>query len=143
MAATELQPESAPPPPTRWSWPLLLVGFVVCVTPIILVGGFRDGFTYWNCLPVVLALVVLVVSRQGVAARTFAAVSVGFSILVHLAWAGDWGGTATGSSTSGLIFIFIPFWSIIFGVVASLIAWLVCRFAPRSSSTSHRHDNQE
>ena len=56
--------------------------------------------------------------RKGLKAETFAGLyaGVGFAagclagvMFVHLAWFFDWWGTKTGSSTSGLIFIFIPF----------------------------------
>jgi hypothetical protein len=34
---------------------------------------------------------------------------------VHAAWLFDWGGTATGSSTSGLIFLFLPLYALVMG----------------------------
>jgi len=124
MPATESERESTSRASARWSWPLSFAGFLVCLVPIFYVGGFRDSFTYWNCLPVAIAFIVLLVSRQSTPARAFALVSAGITVFMHLAWIGDWGGITTGSSTSGLIFIFIPAWSVAFGIVASFIARL-------------------
>jgi len=53
------------------------------------------------------------------ALSAFSLVVALFVALAHLAWTFDWGGTATGSSTSALMFIFLPPWSIVFGVVAA------------------------
>jgi hypothetical protein len=39
-------------------------------------------------------------------------------MFAHAAWAFDWGRTATGSSTSGLIFIFLPIYAVVLGGLA-------------------------
>jgi len=41
----------------------------------------------------------------------------GLTLAIHLAWIFDWGDTATGSSTAGLIFLFIPIYATALGGV--------------------------
>jgi hypothetical protein len=129
--------------PARSPWAVFLLVLILCLAPVFGVGGFRNGFTYWNALPVVVAFGVLAVFGLRPAASTFAAVTIGFTELFHFAWFGDWGGTATSSSTSAILFVFIPFWSILFGLIAAFVAWLVARFArrttPRSPFSPRRH----
>ena len=87
------------------------------------VGGWNP-FTAWNLLPVMAVLAgSLAFSRVGRERGRLRRVAIAFSVgvlavvaLTHLAWLFDWGGTATGSSTGGLIFIFIPFWAGIVGI---------------------------
>ena len=123
-----------------WAFP---AAFVLCLTPIFLVGGFSSGFTYWNAAPVAMAFALLAAFGDNRFTGTFAVVAIGFTELMHIAWIGDLGDTATGSSTSGLIFIFLPFWSVLFGLIAVFVAWIISRFAPRtaprSASQQRRH----
>ena len=87
------------------------------------VGGWNP-FTVWNLLPVAAVFAgSLAFSRVGGGRDRLRRVAVAFSVgviavvaLTHLAWLLDWGGTATGSSTGGLIFIFIPIWAGIVGI---------------------------
>jgi hypothetical protein len=48
-----------------------------------------------------------------VARIAFSVAALGFVALLHLAWLLDWGGTATGSSTAGLIFLFAPIYTML------------------------------
>jgi hypothetical protein len=51
-------------------------------------------------------------------------ISLGLLLFGHLAWYFDWQGTKTGSSTSGLIFIFLPLYAVILGGIGYLFGWL-------------------
>ena len=95
-------------------WPFLLVaGFIA------LAEGPLNPFWIWNVIPVALAYALLHRARR----RAFrAAPEVAFIVLccgpllyAHAAWLFDWGHTATGSSTSGLIFIFLPIYAVLLG----------------------------
>ncbi|TCK18561.1 hypothetical protein DFR30_1840 [Thiogranum longum] len=53
--------------------------------------------------------------------------SMALSGYIHLAWIFDWGESRTGSSTAGLIFIFIPIYVLISGGIGYLIGWGIDR----------------
>jgi hypothetical protein len=55
--------------------------------------------------------------RRGILA--FALVAAGFAGLGHLAWRLDWDGAQTGSSTSALMLLFLPFWALLLGGLAA------------------------
>ena len=115
---------------------LLSLPYLVIVVLIIRAQGSFDVFTVWNCFPVAVAFGALVggLRFRGPRAAAFIAFSVIAALLpalFHLAWLFDWGGTATGSSTSALAFIFVPFWVGILAAVAAAIAWCVARFFHR------------
>jgi hypothetical protein len=84
----------------------------------------------WNLVPVVIGLVTSAIgarqSRLSPAARlvlgVFCVAVLTCVALFHLAWRFDWGGTSTGSSTAGLIFIFAPVYCIVVAAVAAGIA---------------------
>jgi len=111
---------------------LIYSSFLFIVALIIHAQGRFTGFAVWNCVPVAAALGALnagLRSRGPAAAGmiTFSVVAALFPALFHLAWMFDWGGTATGSSTSALAFIFVPLWAIGFAAVAAAIAWAIAR----------------
>lgn len=88
----------------------------------------------WNLLPLLLA--GRVVARGTGAARrswsgvAFAGVATLATGLLHTAWVCDWGGTQTGSSTAGLIFLFAPIYALVLGTVG----WAVVRVVERLSA---------
>lgn len=106
---------------------------------VIGVEGATNPFTVWNVLPLLLAGVVVHRStdkggsdgsiRQSVsgAARGFAVAVAAVVSLGHLAWLFDWGGTATGSSTSALLFVVLPLLALLAGVVAWGVAAVMGR----------------
>ncbi len=51
----------------------------------------------------------------------FMAFSIIFSIFYHITWYIDWQGTRTGSSTSALIFVWLPLYSLIPGFVGYML----------------------
>jgi fucose 4-O-acetylase-like acetyltransferase len=95
-----------------------------------LLVAYAEGFHWiavWNLMPLALAMAAIV---RGTAARplkwsvvAFAGVTTLLIALTHAAWVFDWGGTQTGSSTAGLIFLFSPIYSILLGTAV----WAVTR----------------
>jgi hypothetical protein len=88
----------------------------------------------WNCAPILAALGLNFVTRtHGPGARFagygFASGSTSLALFGHLMWAFDIGKTATGSSTSALLFAFLPCYAFILGLIlgapAGLIGYLV------------------
>jgi len=81
--------------------------------PVLVVHGPGPG-NWWNLAPLAVAALVLALLRNRTGGSRFAA--PGFALFTaaavaggHLAWVADLGGTATGSSTSGLLFVVLPF----------------------------------
>lgn len=95
-----------------------------------LLVAYAEGLHWiavWNLMPLAVAMATIV---RGTAAKpltwsaiAFAGVTTLLIALTHAAWVFDWGGTQTGSSTSGLIFLFSPIYSILLGTAA----WAVTR----------------
>lgn len=105
--------------------PFLLIGGLV-----VHAQGSFSGFAIWNCLPVAASFGALAVAlhNRGPMARgliVFSVLTTSFIAFFHLAWLFDWGGTATGSSTAGLAFIFVPIWACILGSILAVIAGVI------------------
>ena len=96
---------------------------------LIILGSFlifSEGvsiniFTAWNLTPLIVSFALYSYAKKKgkhlFGAYGFLIGSMLVSGYIHLAWMFDWGGTATGSSTSALIFIFIPVYSVIAGLM--------------------------
>lgn len=98
-------------------------------------------FTVWNLLP--LGAAGLALRAAGAASQRAAATAapsrapaLAFAVAVaavvgvaHLAWHLDWGGTATGSSTAGLLFVVLPLLALAAGATAWAGARVVLRIA--------------
>jgi hypothetical protein len=107
---------------------------------------------FWNLLPVVstCAIASLAIRTTALSSRRILTALAAFCLavltsagLLHLAWQFDWGRTATGSSTSGLIFIFAPLLELAIGAVAALLTVGVIvgrRFGNYWSAHWERHD---
>ena len=95
------------------------------------VEGFLNPFWIWNCLPI--AIGYWLVTRRDKPDRSmlpeaaFVFVACGLTMLAHAAWLFDWGGTATGSSTSGLMFVVLPVYASALGGAAFAVTWLFAR----------------
>jgi len=114
---------------------ILSVPFLLVVALVVYTEGF-NRFTIWNALPVAIGFGVLVngLRSRGANAVGCIAFAVSVTALVafsHLAWLFDWGSIASSSSTSGLVFIFFPFWEILFAAIIALITWVVGRVVLR------------
>ncbi|MDB6135834.1 MAG: hypothetical protein JWM59_4077 [Verrucomicrobiales bacterium] len=104
------------------------VPFLLVAALVVHVSGSFSGTALWNALPVGMgfgALQAGLSSRRAMAAGCIAfAVSITLLVaLFHLAWLFDWGGTATGSSTSAVAFMFVPLWAVLFAGIIGLVAW--------------------
>ncbi|MEW8351156.1 MAG: hypothetical protein AB2689_04935 [Candidatus Thiodiazotropha taylori] len=103
----------------------LFIVFAEGVTP--------NMFTIWNLLPVLVAYLLFKRAAEKRKIGTisgaigFLVVGIGFLLFAHLSWLFDWGGTKTGSSTAGLIFLFAPIWSLVLGGVGYLVGNVVGR----------------
>ncbi len=109
---------------------LIAVGlFILPAFFVFSVEGYLNPFAYWNTAPILLAWFILRDTDKGefeiplAGTLTFSVLTVGFIVLIHMAWFFNWGDTATGSSTSGLIFIFIPIYALAVGVLGLLLGW--------------------
>ena len=115
---------------------MILIGLALAVGALVVGVEGLSPFTIWNLLPVILVLVTAILAertvprREWIRAITASAGVVALTVvtLAHLAWHFDWSGTATGSSTSGLIFLVTPVWAVGTAAVlagAGLVAWAV------------------
>lgn len=124
-----------PNKPTRKAAESIIIGvLVVSLIFIAAVEGVFNPFWLWNALPVVVSLGLLLrfvrrYESSGVplvaGAAAFALVAVGIVLAFHFAWAFDIAQTATGSSTSGIAFVFIPIWALLGGGGAFLVVSIV------------------
>ncbi len=121
---------------------IILISFLLlCSIFILLVEGVSaDIFIFWNLLPIVIGYFVLkysFVNRASFVSSLpgfgYLILGIGFSILAHAAWFFDWGETQTGSSTSGLMFIFIPVFSIVFGGVGFIVGGILHRLLQKQT----------
>jgi len=108
-----------------------------------------NGFSLWNLVPFVAAsgcteMIVRSGGGSWVGTRFSLKVcaicaTIGFDwlpVFFLIAWVADLGGTKTGSSTSGLAFIFIPIWSLMFGAVGAVTGLLVGHIAEKRMSNN-------
>jgi len=94
----------------------------------VYVGGLANPFTVWNLVPLaVVAVGQHRASRSSLAAIGFTIVTCAIVAVAHLAWLFDWGGTATGSSTAGLMFVTLPIVALLVGSVGWLAGWAIGR----------------
>jgi len=84
-----------------------------------------DLFTIWNMLPLIISLILYKYGqKQEIKIYGAYGFLIGGMILsgyFHMAWFFNWDGIKTGSSTSGLIFIFIPIYSLIPGGIGYFV----------------------
>ncbi len=105
---------------------LLLAAYVVGVSNLLVLA--------WNALPLVVAWLVQHVvfgartqrSKAIIwAAGGFALLTTGVVATALLAWLFDWGGTATGASTAGLMFVVLPVVALLAGGVGWIVGWVL------------------
>ncbi len=101
------------------SWRVRQVLFLLMVAFVAYVEGFTNPIWIWNCVPIAVSYVLLSRARQKeinpLPEIGFFAVACGVVLFAHAAWLYDWGGTATGSSTAGLMFIALPVYACVLG----------------------------
>lgn len=109
---------------------------ILCLTLlfIVYVEGFNNPFSAWNITPPAAAIFILLFKGKTdevqaapgrYAAYGFALGTVLVDATAHAAWLFDWRSTATGSSTSGLIFVVLPFLAFFAGCMGMLVGWLI------------------
>src|SRR5437762_7643441 len=93
-------------------------------------GGFfgGGGFIIWNCVPVLLAFLVLERALKKasasaiVGAYVFSIIAVGLTVWCYASFIW-WPPRGPGSSTASIIFVFLPAYSVIAGSVPEVIVW--------------------
>ena len=112
------------------------VALALTAVLVAYVGGVTNPFTVWNLVPLVVAAAVKYCALPtSLAAIGFALLTCTVVVVAHLAWLFDWGSTATGSSTAGLMFVTLPVLALLAGGVGWLTGWMMGRIVLRT-----RHD---
>lgn len=104
---------------------------IATISAIYYVQGTEDNNAINHALPVLIALIPIVfvdrmkssVSKRATYAFTFS--TIGITFIVYTAWITDIGQFSSGSSTNGIILLFLPLYSLIVGCIASMIAIVV------------------
>src|SRR5205823_669659 len=97
-------------------------------------GG--GGFIIWNCVPVLLAFLVLeralkrATGSAIVGAYIFSTIAVGLTVWCYASFIW-WPPRGPGSSTASIIFVFLPIYSVIAGSIFGAVVWGIFRFAQR------------
>lgn len=109
---------------------ILIIGFVAYVE------GPLNPFWAWNALPILLGYILLrraaKVSSKPIPELAYVIASSIFVVLFHIAWMLDLGNIQTGSSTSGLVFIFLPIYAVILGGGAFGLGYVLTHRRQRS-----------
>ena len=117
--------------------PFILTGFVAIGYANVTADNRWAGinvFTLWNCLPLSIAAITFVpaATRSPRAHRRLrdlwariglAGAILGSTLCIYFSWKFDWWNARTGSSTSGLIFIVIPLWTLLSGLIGLGAGW--------------------
>lgn len=110
----------------------LILSTILCSLYIVFTeGGSPNMFTIWNLSPIFLCYFILKNSfkEKNKSSRwnsiCFTLTTVGSIIYVHTAWWQNWQEIKTGSSTSAIIFIFLPIYSIILGSIIFFFSWFI------------------
>jgi hypothetical protein len=113
------------------SWRVRQVLFLVMAAFVGYVEGFTNPFWVWNCVPIVASYLLLSRARQRnknpLPEIAIFVIACGSVLFAHAAWLNDWGGTATGSSTAGLMFVVLPVYASVLGGAAFGLAVLFSR----------------
>jgi hypothetical protein len=111
----------------------------VAVIALVLYPAFHEGFGFklalWDCIPPTLGLILLASANNEAAHRftisaVFAIISALIMLFFVIAWFFTPLDTDPHSTTTALVFVFAPLWSIGIAIVAAGITWLVTRPAP-------------
>lgn len=102
----------------------MVVALFVIVNMAISASGFDLSalvFLAWNVAPCILAYAAVTRRTAAYPAAGFAVGALGLTLLMHAQWMFDIGGAQTGSSTSALIFIFIPVYAVATGLIGAVV----------------------
>jgi hypothetical protein len=131
--------------------PFILTGFVAICYANVNAGDIWAGinvFTLWNCIPLLLAAVMLIPAAiQSPQANRrlrdlwvrigLAGAILGSTLCVYFTWKFNWWDARTGSSTSALIFIFAPLWTLFSGLIGLGVGWFAQRLIPKRFHSTH------
>jgi len=110
------------------SWRVRQILFLWMVAFVAFVEGVTNLFWIWNCVPIAVSYVLLWRARQSATNPlpeiAFFLVACGIVLFAHAAWHLDLGGTASGSSTAGLMFVVLPVYACVLGGAAYGLAVL-------------------
>ena len=105
--------------PSRGGLMLTRLAFALPLVFVAYVEGFLNPFWLWNSLPFGVGLgLVDRAQRLGRSLWPAAGFTLGsgaFSLYFHVAWLFDWSGTSTSSSTSAVMFVFLPIYAFVPG----------------------------
>ncbi len=130
--------------------PFILTGFVVIGYANVTADDRWAGinvFTLWNCIPLSIAAITLVPAatrsphthrrlRDLWARIGLAGAILGSTLCIYFSWKFDWWKARTGSSTSGLIFIVIPLWTLLSGLIGLGAGWFAQQLIPNRFHSS-------
>ena len=139
--------------------PFILTGFVaIGYANVTAYDGWAglNVLTLWNFIPTLLAAIALIPaatrSRSVPSGESphndrrlrdlwvtigLAGAILGTTLCAHFFWKFDWWNSRTGSSTSGLIFIVIPLWTLTAGLIGSGLGWIAQRLIPKRFHSTH------
>ena len=104
------------------SWRVTQFLFLLMAAFVAWVEGFTNPFWLWNCLPIAASYWLLSRARRTginpLPEIAFYVIACGTVLFAHAAWLYDWGGTATGSSTAGLMFVVLLVYACVLGGAA-------------------------
>lgn len=109
---------------------------IILALSVLFVGYAEPSispFIVWNILPIVVVLIILRYTDRVVDSSLpkqvgiygFVFLTTGTVVIAHLAWLLDWGGTATGSSTSALMFVTLPILALLSGCIGWFAGWCI------------------
>jgi hypothetical protein len=128
--------------------PFILTGFVAIGYANVTAADRWVGinlFTLWNCIPLLLAAITLIpaaIRSRSVSPHAdrrlrdlwvrigLAGAILGSTLCVYSTWKFNWWNARTGSSTSGLIFVFAPLWTLLSGLIGLGAGWFAQRLIP-------------
>jgi hypothetical protein len=118
---------------THLLWIAITYGIVLA---LVLYPAFHEGFgsrlSLWNCIPPTLALIVLIgalgkTRRRFVPSAAFAIVTAAVTTFFVSAWFFTPLDLDPHSSTTALVFVFAPLWSMGIALVVSVATWIAVR----------------
>ena len=119
---------------------MINVILLIMLVTVVIVERPLNPFWLWNAIPIVLGYILVrrakSKSLKPIPEYGYIAVGGGLVFLVHLAWAFNWCEGTSGSSTSGLIFLFLPAYALVAG---GLTFGLIHSFVGRQLDPAGRH----
>jgi hypothetical protein len=87
------------------------------------------GFVLWNLAPCFLGYIIINQLEATSTPIGFVVGILAFTIFIHSSWMLDVAGFQTGSSTSALVFIFAPVYSVLLGLIGAGVGVVISKLA--------------